>query len=60
MVLNQKALRRSRNTRGIMIGTARTNPGKDVSHPSPPDRPEMHSACCAPCTRPCLPWGWMP
>jgi len=34
MVLNQKALRRSRNTRGIMIGTARTNPGKDVSHPS--------------------------
>ena len=34
MVLNQKALRRSRNTRGIMIGTARANPGKDVSHPS--------------------------
>ena len=34
MVLNQKALRRTRNTRGIMIGTARTNPGKDVSHPS--------------------------
>src|SRR5271166_5470106 len=34
MVLNQKALRRTRNTRGIMIGTARANPGKDVSHPS--------------------------
>jgi ATP-dependent phosphofructokinase / diphosphate-dependent phosphofructokinase len=34
MVLNQKALRRTRNTRGIMIGTARTNPGKDVSHTS--------------------------
>ncbi len=34
VVLDQKALRRSRNTRGIMIGTARTNPGKDVSHPS--------------------------
>src|SRR5271167_642562 len=33
-ILDQKALRRSRNTRGIMIGTARTNPGKDVSHPS--------------------------
>ncbi len=33
-VLDQKALRRTRNTRGIMIGTARTNPGKDVSHPS--------------------------
>jgi 6-phosphofructokinase 1 len=34
VVLSQKKLRRSRNTRGIMIGTARTNPGKDVSHPS--------------------------
>jgi ATP-dependent phosphofructokinase / diphosphate-dependent phosphofructokinase len=34
VVLDQNRLRRSRNTRGIMIGTARTNPGKDVSHPS--------------------------
>jgi 6-phosphofructokinase 1 len=34
VVLDQKKLRRSRNTRGVMIGTARTNPGKDVSHPS--------------------------
>ena len=34
MVLDQTTLRRTRNTRGIMIGTARTNPGKDVSHPS--------------------------
>jgi 6-phosphofructokinase 1 len=34
VVLNQQRLRRTRNTRGIMIGTARTNPGKDVSHPS--------------------------
>ena len=34
IVLDQKRLRRTRNTRGIMIGTARTNPGKDVSHPS--------------------------
>ena len=34
VVLDQNKLRRSRNTRGIMIGTARTNPGKDVSHPS--------------------------
>ena len=34
LVLDQNKLRRSRNTRGIMIGTARTNPGKDVSHPS--------------------------
>ncbi len=34
IVLDHSKLRRSRNTRGIMIGTARTNPGKDVSHPS--------------------------
>jgi 6-phosphofructokinase 1 len=32
--LTAKRLRRTRNTRGIMIGTARTNPGKDVEHPS--------------------------
>ena len=32
--LDHARLKRSRNTRGIMIGTARTNPGKDVSHPS--------------------------
>ena len=34
VLLTAKNLRRTRNTRGIMIGTARTNPGKDVSHPS--------------------------
>jgi ATP-dependent phosphofructokinase / diphosphate-dependent phosphofructokinase len=34
IVLDQGKLRRTRNTRGILIGTSRTNPGKDVSHPS--------------------------
>jgi 6-phosphofructokinase 1 len=34
VVLSHKKLRRTRNTRGIMLGTARTNPGKDISHPS--------------------------
>ena len=34
IVLDQKKLRRTRNTRGILIGTSRTNPGKDVSQPS--------------------------
>jgi 6-phosphofructokinase 1 len=34
IVLDQHRLKRSRNTRGIMIGTSRTNPGKDVSHTS--------------------------
>ena len=33
IVLDSKALRRTRNSQGIMIGTARANPGKDVSHP---------------------------
>lgn len=31
--ITQKTLRRTRNSRGILIGTARTNPGKDVSSP---------------------------
>ena len=34
VLLTAKRLKRTRNTRGIMIGTARTNPGKDISHPS--------------------------
>jgi 6-phosphofructokinase 1 len=32
--LNQSVLRRTRNSQGILIGTARTNPGRYVSHPS--------------------------
>ena len=34
LVLDQTKLRRSRNTRGILIGTSRVNPGKEVSQPS--------------------------
>jgi 6-phosphofructokinase 1 len=34
-------LKRSRNTQGIMIGTARTNPGKSISHPSHLDDPKL-------------------
>lgn len=34
VVLDQRRLKRTRNSQGIMIGTARTNPGKKVSHPS--------------------------
>ncbi len=40
IVLDQRKLKRSRNTQGILIGTARTNPGKNVSHPSHLDDPE--------------------
>jgi 6-phosphofructokinase 1 len=34
VVLDQRNLRRTRNTRGILIGTSRTNPGKDVTQPA--------------------------
>lgn len=34
ILLNEKVLKRTRNTGGILIGTARANPGKSVSHPS--------------------------
>ncbi|MBN2022390.1 MAG: 6-phosphofructokinase [Pirellulales bacterium] len=32
--ITHERLKRTRNSQGIMIGTARTNPGKDISHPS--------------------------
>ncbi len=32
--ITQASLKRARNSQGIMIGTARTNPGKLISHPS--------------------------
>ncbi|MEX0938976.1 MAG: 6-phosphofructokinase [Pirellulales bacterium] len=38
--IDHKMLGRTRNTQGILIGTARTNPGRDVSHPSHLDDPE--------------------
>lgn len=34
VVIDAKLLKRTRNTQGILIGTARSNPGKFVSHPS--------------------------
>ncbi|MAT68874.1 MAG: 6-phosphofructokinase [Planctomycetaceae bacterium] len=34
VMLDHRWLRRTRNSQGIMIGTARANPGKNVSHPS--------------------------
>jgi 6-phosphofructokinase 1 len=42
--VTHKMLGRTRNSRGIMIGTARTNPGKLISHPSHLNDPEK----CAP------------
>lgn len=34
IVLDQKVLRRTRNSQGILIGTSRSNPGREVHHPS--------------------------
>ncbi|QDV36597.1 6-phosphofructokinase [Tautonia plasticadhaerens] len=34
IVIDSQRLRRTRNSRGIMIGTARTNPGKHVNSPA--------------------------
>ena len=39
-VLDSQALRRTRNSQGIMLGTARSNPGKNVSAPEDLDDPE--------------------
>jgi 6-phosphofructokinase 1 len=40
VMVDHSLLKRSRNSQGILIGTARTNPGKHVSHPSHLDDPE--------------------
>ncbi len=40
ILLDQKALRRTRNSQGIIIGTARANPGRSISHPSHFNDPE--------------------
>ncbi|HTM53235.1 MAG TPA: 6-phosphofructokinase [Pirellulales bacterium] len=41
LTINQRTLKRTRNSQGILLGTARTNPGRDVSrmaHFSDPQR----------------------
>lgn len=40
VMINHRMLGRTRNSQGIIIGTARANPGKHVSHPSHLDDPE--------------------
>lgn len=40
VVLDHRALRRTRNSQGILIGTARSNPGKSISEASHFDDPE--------------------
>jgi 6-phosphofructokinase 1 len=41
IVIDHRTLKRTRNSQGILIGTARTNPGKYISHPSHLDDPEL-------------------
>jgi 6-phosphofructokinase 1 len=40
VMVTHRMLGRTRNSQGILIGTARTNPGKNVSHPTHLDDPE--------------------
>jgi 6-phosphofructokinase len=40
VMVNHRMLGRTRNSQGIFIGTARTNPGKKISQPSDLDDPE--------------------
>ncbi|HEX5470819.1 MAG TPA: 6-phosphofructokinase [Lacipirellulaceae bacterium] len=39
VMVTHRMLGRTRNSQGILLGTARTNPGKDVSHPTHLDDP---------------------
>ncbi len=39
VMISHRMLGRTRNSQGILLGTARTNPGKDVSHPTHLDDP---------------------
>ena len=42
--INHGKLKRTRNSQGILIGTARTNPGKDISDPSHMKNPQRTAA----------------
>lgn len=43
VMITHKMLKRTRSSRGIMIGTARTNPGKNVSSPADLANPEKNA-----------------
>ncbi|RUL87131.1 6-phosphofructokinase [Tautonia sociabilis] len=43
ITIDSRRLRRTRNSRGIMIGTARTNPGKHVNSPAELADPEKNA-----------------
>ncbi len=39
VMVTHRMLGRTRNSQGILLGTARSNPGKDISHPTHLDDP---------------------
>lgn len=41
VLITHKSLKRTRNSQGILIGTSRANPGKDVSSPAHLDDPKL-------------------
>ena len=43
IAIDHRVLKRTRNSQGILIGTSRTNPGRDVSHPSHLDDPRRNA-----------------
>ncbi len=43
VMIDHKMLKRTRNTQGIMIGTARSNPGKLISHPDHFEEPDRRA-----------------
>jgi len=43
ITIDQPILKRTRNSQGILMGTARTNPGKGISHPSHLDDPVLRA-----------------
>ena len=59
MMIDQKMLRRTRNSQGILIGTARTNPGKTFRIPAHLDDPERVGAAADGRTRRCARWRSM-
>ena len=60
VMIDHKMLRRTRNSQGILLGTSRTNPGRDVSSPAHPRRSGPLGAAAGRLRRPLLAGGRLP
>ena len=58
--ITHHVLQRTRNSQGILIGTARTNPGKDVSEPAHLKDPQRTAAAEDRLRRPACRWASTP